>query len=293
MSLLATRGLSLERLQGFLDFAEAGSLIKAAGGDAVRQSQLSRQLRDLDEFFGIELTSRRGRGLTLTEAGRELARLAREQFKSLQDFQAGCRLAPVRLSLVSARTILNYVVIPRLRPDLIKGVSLDLRHEFSSGSAAAVAEGRYDLCIIDRLPTPRTMCRCPLGKMTYSLYAPKRLVPRRLSWRDAVKRLPLALPAAGRIREALDPNLYDNSTAVVGLPGFDSCLGLLRTGNYAAVLPDVAATSLDSKSFFRIQLDGSGIAPREYFLAWSKRAAANRPTLARAIEVLGIKLKFN
>lgn len=293
MSLLATRGLSLERLQGFLDFAEAGSLIKAAKGDAVRQSQLSRQLRDLDEFFGVELTRHRGRGLVLTQAGRDLAGLAREQFKALQDFQAGCRAAPVRLSLVSARTILNYVVIPQLRPDLIPGVSLDLRHEFSAGSASAVAEGRYDLCIIDRLPLPRTLARQTLGKMTYSLYAPKVLAGgKRFTWREAIRRLPLALPAAGRFREALEPALKDNAASVVGLPGFDSCLGLLRTGRYAAILPDVAVPADESTGFVRVSLDGSGIKLREYSLAWSKRAAANRPALAKAIEVLCDTLEF-
>lgn len=292
MSLLATRGLSLERLQGFLDFAEAGSLIKAAKGDPVRQSQLSRQLRDLDEFFGVELTRHRGRGLVLTEAGHELARLAREQFHALEDFQSGCRSAPVRLSLVSARTIINYVVIPRLRPGLVKGVALDLRHEFSADSAAAVAEGRFDLCIIDRLPLPRTLSRCALGKMTYSLYIPKSLGAKRRIWREAVRQLPLALPAAGRIRAALQPALHDNAAAVVGLPGFDSCLALLRTGNYAAVLPDVAVTPDEAKHFVRIPLDSSAVKPREYYLVWSKRAAANRPAVAKAVEVFAKVFEF-
>ncbi len=292
MNLLATRGLSLERLQGFLDFAEAGSLIKAAKGDAVRQSQLSRQLRDLEEFFGVELTRHRGRGLVLTEAGCELARLAREQFHALEDFQSRCVGAAVRLSLVSARTILNYVVVPRMHPGLLRGASLDLRHEFSADLASAVAEGRYDLCIIDRLPLPRTLARHPLGKMGYSLYIPKPLAKgRRLAWREAIKLLPLALPAAGRIRDALGSALKDSASSVVGLPGFDSCLGLLRTGRYAAVLPDVAVPSNDS-SLIRLPLDGCGVKPREYFLVWSKRGASNRRALAEAVESLSSALRF-
>lgn len=291
MNLLAKRGLSLERLQGFLDFAAAGSLIKAASGDAVRQSQLSRQLRDLEEFFGSELVARRGRGLVLTEAGRQLASLIREQFKSLEDFQAGCEAAPVTLSLASARTIINYVVIPHLRPNLIPGVSLDLLHEFSSESASAVAEGRYDLCIIDRLPLPRTLSRQNLGKITYSLYVPKPLAgDRRLTLRDALKRLPLALPAAGRIREAIATVAGANAVSVLGLPGFDSCLDMLRTNRYAAALPDVAMAPAKAKGFIRLPLDAIGIKPREYFLAWNKRAANSRPALARAIEILGRKL---
>lgn len=79
---------------------------------------------------------------------------------------------------------------------------------------------------------------------------------------------------------------------VVGLPGFDSCLGLLRTGHYAAILPDVAIAPLEAKGLLRLSLEGSGIKPRDYFLAWSKRAAANRPPLSKTIEVLRDVLRF-
>lgn len=293
MALLSKGGLSLERLQALLDFAEAGSLIKAAEGDPIRQSLLSRQIRELGEFFGAELVSRRGRGIVLTEAGRQLATLAREQFKTLEDFGADCAGTAVRVSIASARTIVNYVVIPRIRSNLVQGVSIDLMHERSADSAAAVAEGRYDFCIVDRLPLPRTLASRPLGKLTYSLYVPRQLVgAKRLTLSEALQKLPLALPAAGRIREQLNRPVGDNAASVIGLPGFDAGVALLRTGRYAAALPDVAVTKAESKDYLHFPLDPIGIKGRHYSLVWNKRAAASRPAVTKAAEVFAKAFPF-
>lgn len=86
-ALFSKAGLSLDRLRSFLEMAEAGGIAKAAPGDAVRQSQISRQIRELEEFFGTELTLRRGKGLVLTPAGSRLADLIRGQLQGLDDFR--------------------------------------------------------------------------------------------------------------------------------------------------------------------------------------------------------------
>jgi len=293
MNLLSKGGLSLERLQALLEFAEAGSLIKAAQSDPVRQSLLSRQIRELGQFFGAELVVRRGRGIVLTEAGRQLAALARGQFKSLEDFSASCTGSSVQLSLASARSILNHVVLPRLRPNLLNGAAIDLYHERSVDSAVAVAEGRFDFCIVDRVPVPRQLTSRPLGKLSYSLYVPKALASKRRTLPEDLRMLPLALPAAGRIRGLLDEHIGDNARAVVGLPGFDACLALLRTGRYASALPDVAVTSAESKSYLRQPLDSVGIKGRTYSLVWSKRAAENRFWVAKAADLFSSLFRFD
>ena len=100
--LLSQSGLSLDRLQSFCLVAEAGGVTKAAKGDAARQSQFSRQIKELEEFVGTELLRRSGRGVTLTEAGRQLHTLAREHFAALGDFKADCAREPVRLTQPSA-----------------------------------------------------------------------------------------------------------------------------------------------------------------------------------------------
>lgn len=48
-----------------------------AEGDPSRQSLISRQIGELEAFFGTELARRKGKGLELTDAGLELARQVR------------------------------------------------------------------------------------------------------------------------------------------------------------------------------------------------------------------------
>jgi len=82
--LLSESGLSLERLAGFLAVADAGSIAGVAPGDPSRPPLLSRQIKDLEAFFGAKLTRRVGRGLELTDAGREKIRQVLPLVKSFR-----------------------------------------------------------------------------------------------------------------------------------------------------------------------------------------------------------------
>src|SRR5947199_3074139 len=53
--LFAQSGLSLERLKTFREIVAAGGITAAAGDDSNRQSQFSRQLKELERYFGVEL----------------------------------------------------------------------------------------------------------------------------------------------------------------------------------------------------------------------------------------------
>ena len=65
-SLFSRSGMSLDRLRSFLALADAGGIAKAAPRAPVRQSQLSRQLRGLGDFFGSPLGVGHGGGLGRT-----------------------------------------------------------------------------------------------------------------------------------------------------------------------------------------------------------------------------------
>lgn len=69
--------MDLRQLRSFREIAEAGSLSRAADRLRLAQPALSRQIRLLEAEAGLALFTRHGRGMDLTEAGRELlARIA-------------------------------------------------------------------------------------------------------------------------------------------------------------------------------------------------------------------------
>src|SRR5260370_20924580 len=85
--LFKTGGLSHERLNTLLKLSEKGSLIKAANDDLGKQSRLSHHLRELSEYFGVELTEKAGRSVKLTVAGQSLVQITRAHFLALHSFR--------------------------------------------------------------------------------------------------------------------------------------------------------------------------------------------------------------
>src|SRR5215470_15842414 len=112
--LFARRGLSLDRLRAFLAVADAGSIARVAPSDATRQSQLSRQIGELEDYFGQALVERRGRGLVLTAAGEQLAATVREAFAGLREVVAHGAAQPVTATLGAGDSMLNGWLIPVL-----------------------------------------------------------------------------------------------------------------------------------------------------------------------------------
>src|SRR5580700_6406348 len=106
-SLFDERGLSLDRLRALLEVRDAGSIAEAAPGDPVRQSQYSRQLRELSEFFGVSVGRRQGKVLKLSPEGAHLAELVREQFRLLQDFRAECRADATDYAIASGDSLIH------------------------------------------------------------------------------------------------------------------------------------------------------------------------------------------
>src|SRR5438552_11425135 len=105
--LLQEGGLSLDRLQSFCLVAQAGGVTKAAKGDPAKQSLFSRQVKELEEFFGTELIRRKGRGIALTECGARLNTIARDCFAAFSDFKSDCKGRPVEVVIGTGETVIH------------------------------------------------------------------------------------------------------------------------------------------------------------------------------------------
>jgi LysR family nitrogen assimilation transcriptional regulator len=63
--------MDLRQLRFFMRTAELGSISRTALEVRIAQPALSRQIRSLEEFLGVQLFARDGRGVALTKAGKE------------------------------------------------------------------------------------------------------------------------------------------------------------------------------------------------------------------------------
>jgi DNA-binding transcriptional LysR family regulator len=110
--LFGESGLSLDRLRAMLEVGATGSIVKAANGDPVRQSQYSRQIKELEDFFRVKLIERHGKGMQLTANGRELARISRFFLRGLSNFQRGCLAEDQTYRIGANATVIQKFLVP-------------------------------------------------------------------------------------------------------------------------------------------------------------------------------------
>jgi len=240
---LQKQGLSVERLHALIQLSEEGSLIRAAGGDSGRQSRYSHYLRELSAFFGTALTEKVGKTLRLTPAGQELARLAQEHLRALQNFQRSVKPAMRQWSLGAGDSLLQWLVIPALgtirHPALAERfVITNLR---TDDIAARVQDQRLDFGLLRSNAVPDKHAVQEICVIRYGIYVPRRLHQGRVSVKNTLLGYPHAAVAGdGQLTQHLEKmgtQLGGVFRAELLCDSLGQCLAAVRTGAYAAVLP--------------------------------------------------------
>lgn len=286
-NLLSVGGLSLERLRNFCLVAERGGIARAAEGDPARQSLISRQIRELETFFGAELTRRKGKGIELTEAGRELARQARAQFQALGDFRASCAGLPVEFKIAAGNSILEWLVIPHLA-DAMTGVALSFLTMRTADIIRSLVDHTADFGIVRKSAVVAPLKFRPLCIIGYSLFVPSKLAKR--FPKDPSSELPLAITVGGEFASR-----FEEAAARAGkapriayrCASFTQVAHLVRSGACAAVLPEIAAPWLKGAAS-RLAVPWLRGYRREIGVAWHQRLLEIRP---RAEAVLAMLLE--
>lgn len=301
-SLFSKTGLSLDRLRSFLEMAESGGIAKAAPGDPVRQSQISRQIRELEEFFGTELTQRRGKTLALTPAGKRLAGVVRGQLQGLDDFRREEQGQAKVFVFGAGASTLDSMVAPRL-PSLAEALGGALLRTESHRSRAlvdAVQEGSVDFAVVrrDAIADPSKKNCLPLLKLSFHLCVPRRLLPKGSGADDLTNtalwsKVPFA---AGRDGGQLDQAIREAMirAGVEFRPRFE-CGSMLQVRQLvaieqcAAVLPNLALAGLDERKILIAPFAPLADYGRTLVLHWNPRQAEVRdvdPTSLRKVAAI-------
>jgi len=299
-ALLSERGLSLDRLHVLLKIHDAGSIAAAAPGDTVKQSQYSRQLRELSEYFGCEVARRQGKLMKLTPQGMQLADLVRQNFRSLSDFRALCRSEMVDYTLAAGDSLIHWLIIPRLGK-LPKACSqyhfatLNLR---TKEVIQQLHDGRVDFAVVRRDALPEELEGLPLGNLEYCALVPKALSGRsgRIGLKDCFLRFPMAAQNTDgqfsvKLRE-IAAGFGHEFRPALACQSFPQVLSAVRSGAFAAVLPMIAVGDLVEGSC--LQLTGGALdsLTRELVLAYHPRLLSLRPKAEALAKALQAQFRF-
>lgn len=291
--LFAHAGLSLERLRTLCEVAEAGGISKAAQGDPTRQSQFSRQVRELESFFETKLTVKKGRRVAMTAEGRRLAGLAREVLSTLSDFKRRQSSGLVELTLGTGEAMIQWLILPRMYEINrgLRGALVGLRNLQTQEIVRQVQDETLDFGIVRTDAVTAGFCSRPLGKVTYRLFVPRSWGQSRsgAGWQHALELPVIALEGEGqlltKLRTAAAKHGLRLKIALLcsSLPAIASAI--MHTPG-VAVLPRLAEASLAGERLISIPAPFLREFDRPLSLIWSPRQAKVRSIVERAHGIL-------
>jgi DNA-binding transcriptional LysR family regulator len=298
--LFRSGGLSFERLNTLLRFSEAGSLIKAANYDLGTQSRLSHHLRELSEYFGVELTERAGKSVKLTAAGNSLVRLAREHFLALQSFRNQTTREIPTLHIAAGDSLLQWLLVPAIAR--VRRPSNPIRFRLSSLRTIDIVdqlnERRIDFGLLRADAVEKPISQMAICEQRYAIFVPQRVVPTRgmLTIKDALLNCPhAAIGGDGQLLKQLRElagNLHGVFIPELTCDSIGQCVAAVETGMFAAVLPVQAWKSSSEKDYIVVEDDSLDALKRQIVLAWHPRtvdvkgpaALKTRQTLVDALK---------
>jgi len=238
------RQLTVRQLEVLEAVSRAGSVTAAASALHLTQPAVSMQLRQLEEQLQLSLFEPVGRGLQITEPGRDLAALATDLLLRLDDFALaarelrGVRRGRVRLGIVSTA---KYFV-PRLLAQFLKahpGLDLKLNVYNREHIIEQLQSYAIDLGIMGRPPEGASLVGTP--------FAPN----------------PLAILAAPSHplskRKQLTPEELENEAFIVREPGSGTRIAMDRYFSDAGVTIHQVMEADSNETIKQAVMAGMGI----------------------------------
>jgi DNA-binding transcriptional LysR family regulator len=284
------KGLSLDRLETLSGIVTQGGIMRAAGGDANRQSQFSRQVAELEAWFGVELLDRSSTPSKPTEAALRIARQV-DEFRREMDAireQAGSGRRTVVFG-AGERTIRSYLIpwASKVRKENLKLVFKNLT---SSAIRTELLARRLDFGILRSERCPEGMSRVALKPIPMSLLLPAELVGRRRkwSWKD-LEEIPLVLlEGDGRFTRFLrEKALAADITLDVAMEcsTWTQLIDAMRECRFGGFLPKDLEKQ-HPPGFTAVPLPDLVGFSDDFVVAWSATEAEKRPEIARLAKLL-------
>lgn len=237
-------GLSLERLASLCEVAEAGSIGHASRADANKQSQLSRQIAELETVFGVALLARNSRPFRLTAEGRELAQAARSFFQAAEDVQKRASGGAQRVVIGAGEAVIQWLLFSACETlrQQDPGVTFVFKNLDSKRVVEGLQHGEIDMGLLRREDVPPSLQHEGDWRYSHAAFVPKTLSPAGTELKMAdLASLPWAvLEGQGHFRQFLEGRAREHRVGLnIGIEcsSYTQVAMAVQTGRYAGFLP--------------------------------------------------------
>lgn len=277
-----------------------GSVVAAADALGFTPSAVSQQVKRLERQTGVPLLERVGRGVMLTDHGRQLVDAGARLLADLEEVEAGLhrRAGTVagHLRLTAFSTAMRGLVAPLVRDlqDAYPGLTVSLTEREPWDTVELVATGQSDLGVVHRwgdlsLAIPDHLEATLVAHDVADVIVPAGhpLAAReRLSPRDLLDEGWIATPESTICRQWLT-RMYDGTGRVPRITHtameFESHLALVRAGLGIALVPRLGRAALGDGL---VAVSAHDPVPTRDVIAVHRRSMADSPAVRAVLEGL-------
>jgi DNA-binding transcriptional LysR family regulator len=167
--------INLNQLRAFFFAAREKSVTKAAENLFVTQPAVTMQIRALEETLEVKLFKKNGKNLELTDVGKTLFAYARRIFEIVEEMEYALKGHAERsrgsLTIGTTRSFARHLMPGLLSrfQESFPGIKVYLKERSSQEITDDLAEFKYDLGIIGRIPHHRKLKVIPYTKEEFCL----------------------------------------------------------------------------------------------------------------------------
>jgi DNA-binding transcriptional LysR family regulator len=287
-------GFSLERLLKLKAVYESNSIADAAksvkGGNATSTASLiSRNITELESFFGAALRRKEGRILRLNESGEELAQITKRFVSELQEFIDGVQGRPATVTIGSGNSLIENILIPGLKElrEESKVQRIFLRNRRSEELAEEIQNGSIDLALFSAGRLVPGMESREMGKVGYKLYVPEAMckgVDLRNPFKS-ISQLPMGIiDGTGELRTELAKLAIKAKLEMLiefEFTSHNQCAQSAKEGISCAVLPEFYGKYFEGTDVQSFPLDKLKSLKRDYVVAWKNTIIDSKARVIR------------
>jgi DNA-binding transcriptional LysR family regulator len=283
------KGISLERLRTLCLVVRSGSIAAAAVNDLTRQSQFSRQVKELEEALGKQLLKKEGRSVKPTEAGNQLAMLSASFFSGLDGL---CKPEQIeRISVAAGDAVLRNIILPNVKRLPKQDFQWQFRSLRTKPALDGLASSEIDLAVVRSDAVGEGHTTREFAQLEYTWVFPRALLPgRTAAGIFNASRLPFAmLSGDGKLaRQLLEiaANNHLNLVVQLELESFSLIHDAVMSEEVGALLPKAVAGRLPGDRFAVIEDKDLAIPSRPLSLVALTRSYDVRPQLRAAFDGL-------
>lgn len=290
-SIFSKDGISLDRLLSLEKVVQAGSITGVAQGNANVQSQLSKQIKDLENTLGMKLLDRTRKPYSPTEAARRLATASGRFVRDVQEIAATESGLQSPITVGAGEAVIREFLIPQIgrQKKGQPGVKWVMRNLQRKKIQEGLAAEWLDVGIASGLEGDGNVEVVKLNSYGFKLLLPDGEVPDRSGWKR-LGDMPVAMldGDAGFRRFLTDHCSKDGVELAIGAEctSFPQAVNLAEEAGWAVFVPEYWWKREKSWAERTQKLPGLEKYQREFQLGWNRKVVERRPEVERLVKAL-------